>query len=461
MQNEVYIIVSPSLSASDMSFDQAERMINRMPDLARIFRPRSHIREIEDLRNGSTLKIKTFDEKIVTGQIPAGALIDEIHLLGKNAKAAKVLGQLTGGMLPKPNAFVITITTQSDDEPAGVFKDNLRIARNVRDGKVKLPWLPLLYEFPAEMQANDAWRDRKLWHIVNPNIGRSLTIEGIQELYEEAQEKGDTEIRRWASQHLNIQIGIGMKADGWVGGDYWLETTDPELSGLDPMDALDAMLDRCEVAVVGIDGGGLDDLLGLCVIGREKGTRRWLIWCRAWCHKIVLKRRNEIAQKLLDLDKSGWLKIVPDKSNDDIKEMADIIEWVRDRNLMPEKMGIGCDPAGITDIVDELELRGFEVGEEGEIKDIVEIKQGYMLNDVIKTTERRLEQNRAAHDDSPLMTWCVANAKTELKSNIQMITKQVSGTAKIDPVMAMLNAAKLMSKNPEAAREKTYQMMVL
>jgi phage terminase large subunit-like protein len=47
------------------------------------------------------------------------------------------------------------------------------------------------------------------------------------------------------------------------------------------------------------------------------------------------------------------------------------------------------------------------------------------------------------------MAWCVGNAKVEPKGNAILITKQASGTAKIDPLMALLNAAELMGRNPE------------
>ncbi|MCY1305239.1 hypothetical protein D9M70_550330 [compost metagenome] len=59
-----------------------------------------------------------------------------------------------------------------------------------------------------------------------------------------------------------------------------------------------------------------------------------------------------------------------------------------------------------------------------------------------------------------MMAWCVGNARVEPRANSILITKQVSGSAKIDPLMAMFNAVTLMALNPPAATKK-YQMYVL
>jgi phage terminase large subunit-like protein len=48
------------------------------------------------------------------------------------------------------------------------------------------------------------------------------------------------------------------------------------------------------------------------------------------------------------------------------------------------------------------------------------------------------------------MNWVMGNAKVEMKGNSAMITKQVSGRAKIDPLIASFCAAILMSWNPSA-----------
>ena len=64
------------------------------------------------------------------------------------------------------------------------------------------------------------------------------------------------------------------------------------------------------------------------------------------------------------------------------------------------------------------------------------------------------------HDGSALMTWCVGNAKVEPRGNAILITKQASGTAKIDPLMAMFDAVQLMAQNPAPPGSK-FQFMVL
>ena len=59
----------------------------------------------------------------------------------------------------------------------------------------------------------------------------------------------------------------------------------------------------------------------------------------------------------------------------------------------------------------------------------------------------------------------LGNAQVESKSNAILVTKQASGSAKIDPLMAAFNAIALMSTIPRWARpsifviEKLYHMV--
>jgi phage terminase large subunit-like protein len=87
--------------------------------------------------------------------------------------------------------------------------------------------------------------------------------------------------------------------------------------------SLESILAVSDVVCIGVDGGGLDDLLGIAVIGRETGTRRWLLWTKAWAHNSVLERRKSEAPKLHDLEKAGDLVIVDDM-DDAFGQVADI-----------------------------------------------------------------------------------------------------------------------------------------
>src|SRR5690606_41419011 len=101
--------------------------------------------------------------------------------------------------------------------------------------------------------------------------------------------------------------------------------------------------------------------------------------------------------------------------------------------------------AGIGAIVDELTDpdRGFTLDQ------IIAVSQGWKLNGAIKTTERQLAGGDLVHGGQPLMAWCVGNAKVVPVGNAITITKQASGSAKIDPLMALFSAVHLMALNPE------------
>ncbi len=50
-----------------------------------------------------------------------------------------------------------------------------------------------------------------------------------------------------------------------------------------------------------------------------------------------------------------------------------------------------------------------------------------------------------------MMSWCAGNAKIQLTGNGYIVTKQLSGSAKIDPLMAAFNAAGVMRTNPQSS----------
>ena len=425
-----FLLVAPTQEVADLAFRQAAGMVEADPVLAAKFHIVEHIKRITYRPTKAFLKVKSFDPKVVTGSKHSGVLLDELHVIAEAHDADRVIGQLRGGLLPNPEGFLLTITTQSERPPSGVFRTELMKARKVREGAANLPILPMLYEFPDGVD----WRDPANWWMVLPNNGRSVTVERLLPDYEAAVESGDAELARWASQHLNVEIGLALKTDRWRGADHWLKATDETLT-------LETLLARCEVAAIGIDGGGLDDLLGLTVVGREPETRRWLSWSTAWAHSGVLSLRKSEAPRLRDLEAAGELVIVDDME-EAFQGAADIAARVDAAGILSK---VGLDPMGVGAIVDALAILGIEGNDR-----VVGIPQGWTLNGAIKTAEIKLASGALVHADQALMVWAVSNAKVEPKGNAVTITKQVAGSGKIDPLMALFNAVVLMSRNPEA-----------
>lgn len=444
------LFVGPTQAVSDRAYEQAVGMIDESPELKRRFRPRDHIKTIEDLLNKSEMKVKTFDLNILTGSILIFVLLDELHLLGRSHHTTKVLRQIRGGLEKTPEGQLLITTTQSDEIPVGAFKDELKFARKIRDGEFKgkliRPTLPILYEFPLSI-ASDAeqWQDTANWPMVMPNLGKSVQLESLRADWLSERSKGDHAIRVWASQHLNIEIGVGTPDDGWGGAEFWAHQADETLT-------LDELLMRSDVATVGIDGGGLDDLLGLCVIGREKTTRRWLVWNHAYANRIVLERRKDIASRLCDFEKEGSLTFcdVPD----DVDALAKVVAKVRAAGLLPEKNAVGFDPNNVGAIIEALSAN--KITDEM----LRRLRQGPALSPALWGIERKLSDGTLIHSGLELMDWAVGNVKVQRKDNGDQATKQHAGSAKIDPFIAMLCAGILMSWNPLPAK-KTYQMIIV
>lgn len=428
------LMIAPTLEVADLAFGQAVGMIALDPVLERKLHVQAHLRKITYRPTGAFLKVVSFDPKTATGRRPVVVLLDELHVISASSDADRVIGQLRGGMISNPEGFMLTITTQSERPPAGVFKSELTKARAVRDGAPNAPagLLPVLYEFPADVD----WRDTKNWGLVTPNMGRSITLDRLINDYNGALSSGEGELRRWASQHLNTEVGLALASDAWAGAEYWEAAGDEDLT-------LDRLIEHSDVVTVGVDGGGLDDLLGLCVLGRDAVTRRWLVWNKAWAHTSVLERRKSEVGRFRDYERDGDLAIV-DRLGDDIEQITAIIEHVADSGKLDK---VGLDPVGIGAIVDALAKRGIQGDDR-----VVGVSQGWKLSGAIKTAERKLAEGALIHGGSPLMAWCVGNAKVEPKGNALTITKQAAGTAKIDPLMAMFNAVALMAMNPTAPR---------
>jgi len=436
-----FIILAPTKEVADNSFKPIRDMIREDPRLSALFSVSEHTRTVTHRTTKAILSVVAADTGSVGGKKGAYILIDELWIFGKRANAEAMLEEATGGMASFPEGFLIWLSTQSDEPPAGIFKKKLDYARKVRDGEIDNPsFLPLLYEFPQSMLDDESYLNPDFFYVTNPNLGRSTHIRFLLNKYEQAKENGDDSIQIFLAKYLNVEIGMNKRADRWAGADFWM------LSAYKDRLFIESILDLSEICTIGFDGGGLDDLFGMSVIGRDKNERSiWYCWNRAWAHPIALERRKEIAPALKDFEQDGDLVIVKNVG-DDVRQAAQICRRIYDAGKLPEKAAIGLDKLGMPSLQDGLlEEIPFEL--------LIGVPQGYQLSGYVQTTERKVAEGKFLHAGQRMMNWCVGNAKGVYQGNAMTIRKQESGKGKIDPLIATFNAVALMSLNPEPAAQ--------
>jgi len=438
-----FMFIAPTMEIAAIAYKQAKGTIRLDSELTKLFHVQDHIRKITHRITGATLQIKAADTDVITGSKACGTMIDETHQFARKANAAEVFVELRGALTKRPDGFLFQTTTQSKQPPTGVFASELAMARSVRDGKMRMPLLPVLYELPDRLNANDGWKNREYWPLVNPNLGRSTNEDFLAREVMRAEADGPAAVALIASQHFNVQIGMSLRADGCAGANYWTRGTEPGLT-------LDAVIERSEAVVVGIDGGGLDDLLGIAVRGREKDTKTHLCWTHALISPEGLDRRKANAQVYAQFSNDGDLTVV-EELPDDISYVIDIVEQVKATKKLA---GVGVDAIGIGGIVDSLARIG--VTQENNL--LAGVRQGISLMGAIKSVERKLVDGSFKHNGSALMAWCAGNARIVPTPTGMRIARDDSGFGKIDPLMALFNSEALMALNPMAIKSPEFRL---
>ena len=434
------IILAPTKEVADNSFIPIRDAIKADEELSALLNISEHTKTITHRSTNATLKVVAAESNTVGGKKASWILIDELHLFQKNAGAASMFREATGGLASRPEGCIIYLTTQANEQPCGVFKQKLDYARDVRDGiKQNNKFLPLIYEFPKQMIEDGEHLKKENFHIPNPNYGTSVDPVQLEDDFEQSRDGEESDFRDFLAKRLNVEIGINLRANRWAGAEYWLQQS--------KQFTIDKLIEQSDVITCGIDGGGLDDLLGFAVLGRHAKSRKWWLWNHAWCNKTAVERRKENAPKYADYEKEKSLTIV-ERIGDDIDQLAAIAKKVFDSGKLDK---IGLDPLGLGGLLDGLLDAGIPEDK------LIAVAQGFKLMGYILTTERKLAEGNLYHAGQGLMAWCVGNARAVIKGNGMMISKQESGVGKIDPLIATFNAVALMSMNPEQA-EKEYNI---
>jgi len=416
--NHSYTIIAPTVAIASFAFDTIRAAIQADGELNSFVKIRSHIKEIEHLQTGARISVKALSLQTLTG-LRGSVFFDEIHVAGAMRDGQKLRQQLRGALASNPSARALYITTQSDDEPAGIFRNMLNYARQVRDGTITdASFLPVLYE---PWPGCDPWNDESVWKNLMPSYPHIAGPEFYRAAIAEANASGPSAVAEAKSQYFNIEIGAGESGGEWsVAAAYGYLNEEFDLEDL---------IDSSVRLSIGVDLGGSADLTALAVLGVQPDGS-WKTWIRGWITPDGLKLNVKNMSRFDQFRDENHL--VYSKPGQDVSDIVGICTDLRDIGKLN---GVGVDPAGAADLADALEDAGFVMEE-----NLHGVGQSaFRLAPAVRTIERKAERGTLTFATQPLMGWALGNIVIRQKGNAPAIEKQYA-LDRIDPVAALLDA---------------------
>lgn len=425
-------IIAPTTEVANNAFGPLKHAIRKDEELSDLLHVQDHIRTITHRTTKATLQVVAAESDTVSGKKFIVTLVEELWQFGKRHNADGMLMEATGGMASRDEGAVIYITTESDEQPAGVYAAKNLYARKVRDGEIVDPtFLPVLYEWPKHMLKSKAYLDVANAHIVNPNLGASVSREWLQTNFEEKKAESERAFQIFLSKHLNVELGLALRSDRWVAADYWERCGDTTLG-------MDEVIRRSDLLEVGIDFGGADDWFALCVLGRDENTGHWLHWGKSWAHKDAFERRKSEAPLWLDFVGQGDL-VRTEAMGDELSAAVAIIMECEATGKLDK---VAADSYKVQSLDDALVEAGFDTTR------LLGVPGGWKLIGAIYAAERKMAAGKFWHCGRPIMNYAISNAKAVVRGNNVVIEKQAAGTTKIDPALALLHASAVMALAP-------------
>lgn len=389
-------------------FDAAKTMVYASEELRPLFDIK--VESMGFPKDGCIFAPIVADPDALHGKNPHAAIVDEVHA----HKTRESIDVLETGVGSRTNWLIWMITTAGSQQigPAWEYRQHsvAVLEQSVRDEE--------FFCYIASLDKDDDWKDERNWIKANPNLGVSVTLEGLRAKYQRALDipGGEPAFRML---HLNEWVGASK---GYMPMDKWEACGAP----FDPS----ILLDRpC--------AGGLDlaetlDLNAFCLKFPHIKTdplSYYLWWF--WAPGEAATRRERLTRmKYAGWARSGHIKLTPGERCDYTIVYDDIKAIVAQYKLVKE---IGYDPANANMLVNQLSKDGVAM---------LPMRQGYMtLNAPTKAFVGEVIGGAMRHGNNPVVNWMASNLVMRVDNiNHCIMPKKPSDGSKIDGISAAVMA---------------------
>lgn len=338
-------------------------------------------------------------------------VVDEYHA----HDTSFVSDVIRNSMVVRPQPLHFTITTAGFNIQGPCYKVARAEAVQVLNGTIKDDSLfTLIYT----LDDGDDWNDPKLWKKANPNIGRTVKMENMIDLYNAAKNGGPTREVDFKTKNLNI----------WVHSQYNWIPDEVFMRCRQPYDLAD-LSERAVMCWGGMDLGQVSDLTCVAFLfDPEKNNGRYIFQLFTWCCQSGYERAIERGLPYGQWATSGNLLITPGN----VTDYGYVENQLRSFREKHHIVNIGYDRAMAIPTVTNLTYDGFQM--EGFSQGIVN------MNAPTRTLEELFFSGQVVHNGNDLMRFMFQNVEIIRDSTGNMKVSKKDPDKKVDGVVAMIMA---------------------
>ncbi|WLR54294.1 terminase large subunit [Mesobacillus subterraneus] len=374
---------------------------------------------VEDgIKFANTLKILTKDNAGNEGKNPYINYFDEVHAQMDREQYDNLRSAQIAQEEPL-NIITSTAGKQSGSLGAQIYTYAKEVLKNDNDDS----WFAMIYEPNKKYD----WEDRKVWQMVNPNIGVSVSMEFLENAFKEAKNNSFNRAE-FMSKHLDVFVNYA---------ETYFELDQLEKVLVDDLGDLEGM-----TCVIGVDLSRRTDLTCVDInfpTFDDEGDPLLKVKQMYFIPEFGIEEKEQQRNvPYRELVKKGYVTLCPGKTVDE--DMVDeYVQWVFETYDLRQ---INYDPAMAEKLIEKWEMLGIDTAEVPQYP--THMNEPFDNFEILLLQERILNGQPvpAVITDNPLFVFCASNAKVVANINNQKTPSKRKSPEHIDGFVAFLIANK-------------------
>ncbi|MET7253456.1 terminase large subunit [Dyadobacter fermentans] len=419
-----------------LCFNAAQEMVKKSPEIRSEIRLLTNNMSVPETY--STMSAVSHDAKNSEGKNSHCVIYDEFHV----HLTDKLKMSLESGMSARTQPVLFTPTTAGDNKQSPCYEFRTTCI-NILEGRSDITdTFALIYT----LDEGDDWKDEKVWHKANPNLGVSKQLQYLRDKFKKALENGREEVD-FKTKQLNMWVDAAVT---WIPSETWNALAKPELIH---------NLSSRAVWYGGLDLGQSRDIASFAAFFPDivpKTEDRPAIGYLVVKHYCAEEAAENAVRSGIDYKQwieDGYLIATPGKTTDYNFIKRDIFETAQEWELM----FLGYDPYSAPYFKDEL---AEELGtrwaalprEDGSLnwdyyaKVQVFLQKAAGMAPATKLFEELVLNGLVYHDGNPITAWMLANValRTDAYGNYTPVKDR--SVDKIDGIVASIMSVGSYSK---------------